>query len=64
MSYVQEVVAVKETVLEYRWTDVPTGDTAPVPEEGYQIQLVFTDMVGKDVYIEYKTFEREHTGPS
>ncbi len=64
MSYVQEVVAVKETVLEYRWTDVPTGDTAPIPEEGYQIQRVFTNIAGKDIYIEYKTFERDHICPS
>lgn len=60
MSYVQEVIAVKETVLEYQWIDVPTGDDAPIPATEYQVQLVFTDMAGMDIYIEYKTFERDH----
>lgn len=60
MTYIQAVVAVKETVLEYQWIEIPTGDAIPTPADGYQIQLVFTDMAGKDIYIEYKTFERDH----
>ena len=64
MSYAQEVIAVKETILEYRWIEVSTGDTAPSPATGYQIQKVFTDLEGLDIYIEYKTFEQDHICPS
>lgn len=60
MSYLQEIIAVKDTVLEYQCLIVATGEVAPTPATGYQVQILFTDLEGKDVYIEYKTFERDH----
>ena len=60
MVYIQEVIAAKETVLEYRYLIVNTGAPVPTPATGYQVQIVFTDLVGKDLYIEYKTFEQGH----
>ena len=61
---VEEIIAVTETVLDYSFIDVPTGDPAPTPAEGYQVKLVLQDVAGKDIYIQYKTFEREHTCPT
>ena len=60
MSYSQEVIAVRDTVFEYRYIVVSHGDPAPEPAVGYTISPVLSDVAGKDVYLEYRTFEQEH----
>lgn len=59
VSYQEEVIAVTETVLSYRYITVPTGDPAPDPAEDYTITLILSDIAGKDIYLEHKTFEKE-----
>ena len=60
----EEVIAIRETVLDYSFINVPTGDAAPTPAEGYQVQLVIQDLEGKDFYMQFKTSERDHNCPT